>query len=378
MKRKILAIVLAAVMMLSMTSFTALASGDKAEAELLGVNTKILDVELPTAENFKFWLDPQGLLGVATETSASLSSLGDHAGKIIFPSDYAPTIVNYSSFAVDVGVAIGITGDATPVSTFTSATGTTTSLIIEAFHNGRNAVDNTTGTETSVVADTTATSTAITATSTSGNYLSYWLDEANFVVTNNNTVEIGEDGFDIAKYTFDLDEDNPTLNGAQFVLSGEMNVATDTSWSAFMGSPSSMKVGLEVKYAYKTASVTVKDDVGIGDGLFAFVEYVTDKSLYTTEVSAGSLGFTVESIAHGAANTWFGIPQFNWGDPPVTITKVEIVGGAEVPHNPDATSGSAWRINASGNLQLRFGMAVARDIRVTLSNGQTSTIKLTV
>ena len=324
-KRKLIALAIVVIMAVGMLPVTALASGT---GQAIMVETERISVELPTGEAFNFWLDPQGLLGLAPGQAATPGALAASAGKIIFKSDFAPTIVNKSSVAVDVGITMGVTGSATSITTDpAAATGTATSLRIQVFHANRNAFMSNTETSFSFV----ATSTGITGINISdapvapASYSSHqllYLTEASYLIRNDHATgteatpisiqdHIDNDTFDPSLYSFAPDVATPTFMGAQFMLEGGVNKTGE--WEPFTDGTSS--VGLEFRYAFRKTIATTAPT--LTSGSFAHVAAAGSGDLFASSIpDVGWHSPTINLPFGGSASVTVG---FNYGGFDLTL-----------------------------------------------------------
>ena len=259
-KRKLIALAIVIVMAVTMLPLTALATNVTSDGGILLIKTELLNVVLPTGNSFHFWLDPIGLLGIDPEgpgaTPGELIADG-HAGKIVFPENFAPTIENRSSVDVDIGVVMGavVIGTATSVTTALDDdswnTSTETDFHIRATYGASNAFLTAAATETSLVGtgtsfDSIPKATEAASPTSYGSYTSLYLGKANYLIQNTNATDAGFADIKSDLYKFDLHPSAPTLQGAQFTLDGRLSVEGD--WQPFKDGDS--KMALEFFFAF--------------------------------------------------------------------------------------------------------------------------------
>ena len=227
--KKVLALLTAAAITISIGTVSVFASGDvTGDGDTKYIDTDITEVILPTSSAWNFVLDPQGLEGLASGSSAGLDTLN---GGGIIPTGTAPLAVNKSSYDMSLRVELKVTGDANVVATDTA---------VEA-DNGNNILLNVIASTADVnTAGGTFAGTVETALSTSGTDIQFVLAPAAYEVKNTAGV-----------YTYERVAADDG-HGTELQLGGKVNTKAD--WSAFTGTTPAKKVGITAKFTLSKAT----------------------------------------------------------------------------------------------------------------------------
>jgi|GEM_PF-2771327 len=274
--KKLLALVLAGAMLFSL-NFTAFAAseindpanGNQAitgDGETTYIETDKFLVVLPTADNWDFILDPQGLVGAyrasqlpglsASETNlfvdgATDEDLKDFAGKII-AGDYAPTAQNRSSFEVSLGVDVKVTGDVNTVSSagaVEAGDNTDENIFITAILAKEAVTTNIVSTPVKFATGSDLDGLVAVPLDKSGQTLSFLLENADYVYTGNES-----QGF-----SYDKKSDSFGY-GTQLSLGGFVN--KNANWTAYTlasNANGAKTVGIDAKFSLAKAT---EDEIG--------------------------------------------------------------------------------------------------------------------
>lgn len=254
--KKFKALLMAFIMVFSFSTVTAFASnganGDTGSGISNVVDTQVISVVLPTSKNFEFTLDPQGLLGIPKGESRPLTHTDvlNAAGKISFPSDYAPIILNKSSTDIALGVQFDIVFTATDgiipkTSSSDALNATDNSVFLATLLSTANKQNtdksNATDFATAEIVPMTGTATA--------EHLLFVLGKAQYIMTDTGTGH---------KYILNPSVTN-NANGTRFRLTGSLSKTAD--WSEFAGADATKNIGISVKYGIDIATTTQKSTV---------------------------------------------------------------------------------------------------------------------
>jgi hypothetical protein len=347
------------------------------------VDTKIYSVVLPTSAAWDFILDPQGLIGAFRangETTDPLTNVGaadslpaegvtaaalaTYAGKII-PGSTVPIFQNRSSYNVELGVSIRVTGDANivaasaDVSPVLGATPSPAEIAAAAANNvllnvqlQENSVNtNVLTTPLTFAAATTPTEVAL---DNDGKTLSFILAGANYVFTYDAT-----DGFDYERV--------PTSygNGTALQLGGEVN--RNANWEDFAKGTDEISVEAKFSLAETATAVPTTGSAANAYG-FAGAAAVAE-GVFTPAVLAK--GFQTASQTIQTQNTWVDLP---FGFDGLTISGVTNNGVVL------STTGSShlYRFDYDNEtMGFRFTNETQKVIVVTLSDSSTHTFTFT-
>ncbi len=328
--KKLLALILAGVMTLSM-GMTALAEGTfpndstvSGDGENVDLDTRVLQVTLPTSSALNFKIDPKGILGVEADTSATLAELDEYAGKIKFV-DYVPVVLNESSVPVTLSVTLSVTGSlaATDLATTAEATqtGTDPKLYIgvkaatATLNNTTMATDDFEGTMELALSKTEVTP-------------KFVIDEADYKVVDTS-----------GSKTFVLTADSG--NGTALLFDGACNKVAD--YSDFKVSGGS--AATESVYTYDLSEVATK--LGTGETLTVAGITVTEGADSVTAANAAEkLTEALNAASTGAA------ASFTWELDGTDLVATAKTAGAPGESGPDALGKSG------GNMGTAAGGAV--------------------
>lgn len=339
------------------------------------VNRDVFKATVPTTIDLGFKLDPQGLVDLATGSSATVDDLSGSAGKIIFANDNSIIVRNKGTVPLAVTTTVKITDGVTG-----QAAGTPNGVVLVDSANDVN-----TGSALNMhftmtpAATINASGDAITGLASSYAVGASGLTKAFKVNTTEYTYY--KDAADNVTY---IPVAGATIDAIGFELAGTIN--KDADWSSFAGATPANTIGLQVIYGIEQLAGAYNDAVTDP------VNTAAHGLLKDVPAGGGSGSGAVTSFTFTRGSTTVD-PTFDVALPAgasaSTAPTISIVGtksGNTTPKTPLA-GGGQWTYNAStGKLVFpKTGTGLASSwitdtytCTLTFSNNTTATVTLIV